>query len=606
MLSSSQNWLEQRKDDFFSEIKRLEINPDALILEFETTKFNKGTFILYYNELDSLYGETQDLLNNSQKIFWLYEIGSAQKELGYMDLAIESFKVALQITDKIKNEEAFAKLSIILGDTYRHNGMKKRSNDVLLDVLDLPVTQADSSTQIYCLELIAENYENLGDIQLAMEVCLLLYDYNFAKKDFVSASYNLIQLGRLGSFLESDTSYFEYFHLANSMAFKTGNKERIENNLVNTGKAYRKAGFPVIALKYLVKTEEYAIYISSYGSVYTMLEFSLAYIALDSIQQALRYAKKAMAKSKQIDAHNWLFQANKMMATCYIRMNKLDSAQYCLNTAVNLSRKLNNKSYTVDLYKQLSNINIKLKDFPLAILYLDSSFTEYINYVAHNNDDKLAQLRVESDYHIHRTKIAELVLNNKIEKERSRKLIAIILGAIIVLILTSYFTLLIRKRLKQLRQSYVNLVKKNIELDYVNKKLHECEIRPKKKIKLENIKQEDDIIKNLSKLFRKDEVFANPDLSLKLLADKLRTNTSYLSAAVNSHFNYNLPTLINQYRVEKARKMLVAEEYKHYSVEGIATEVGFKSRTVFYQAFKSITGLSPSLYIENYKHVVSE
>ena len=126
------------------------------------------------------------------------------------------------------------------------------------------------------------------------------------------------------------------------------------------------------------------------------------------------------------------------------------------------------------------------------------------------------------------------------------------------------------------------------------------------RVKLSNIKQEDAIIKKLIKHFRKDEVFINPDLSLKSLADKLQTNTSYLSAAVNSHFNCNLPTLINQYRVDKARKMLVAEEYKHYSVEGIATEVGFKSRTVFYHAFKSITGLSPNLYSKNYKQVVSE
>jgi len=605
-ITSSQNNLENHKIDFYSKIKHLEINPNELSLNLWTKNFKKDSLIKYCNEIDSVYKAKQHVLNKSQKIFYLSEIASAQSNLGDLYLAIETIKTAIEFVSKNKDDLIYAQLNLKLGDLYHHNGMKKKSNDILLDALDLPVIQADSIAQINCLGLIAENYENLGDNQLAMEISLLLYEFNFAKKDFVAASYNLVQLGRLGSFLETDTTYFEYFHLANSMALKTGDKARIENNLVNTGKAYRKAGFPEIALKYLNKTEEYAIYNSSYGSAYTMLEFSSAYIELDSIQQALKYAKKAMAKAEEIDAYNWLFHANKKMATCYIKMNKLDSAGYCLNKAVSLSKKLNNKNYTVDLFKQLSNISIKQKDFPLAVAYLDSSYKEYAKYISENNNDKLAQLRVESDYHIHRAKIAELVLNNKIEKEKSRKLIRVVLGVILTLFLTALFILLIRRKLKQLKESYRNLVKKNIELDEVNKKLHDCEIRPKKKIKLENIKQEDAIIKKLNELFRKDEVFTNPNLSLKSLADKLQTNTSYLSAAVNSRFNCNLPTLINQYRVDKARKMLVAEEYKHYCVEGIATEVGFKSRTVFYHSFKSITGLSPSLYIENYKLVVSE
>ncbi|MFK5856841.1 MAG: AraC family transcriptional regulator [Bacteroidota bacterium] len=102
------------------------------------------------------------------------------------------------------------------------------------------------------------------------------------------------------------------------------------------------------------------------------------------------------------------------------------------------------------------------------------------------------------------------------------------------------------------------------------------------------------------------EAYTNPELSLKSLADDLGTNTSYLSSAVNSHYNCNLPSLINKYRIDKARHLMVSDEFKHYSMEGIALEVGFKSRSVFYQSFKIITGLSPNLYVENYKLVISD
>ena len=35
-------------------------------------------------------------------------------------------------------------------------------------------------------------------------------------------------------------------------------------------------------------------------------------------------------------------------------------------------------------------------------------------------------------------------------------------------------------------------------------------------------------------------------------------------------------------------------------MNGVATEVGFKSRSGFYQSFKTFTGLTPTQYTENY------
>ena len=51
--------------------------------------------------------------------------------------------------------------------------------------------------------------------------------------------------------------------------------------------------------------------------------------------------------------------------------------------------------------------------------------------------------------------------------------------------------------------------------------------------------------------------------------------------------------------------MIVSKDFNHYSMEGIASEVGYNSRSGFYSAFKSETGLSPSLYVDNYKLICS-
>lgn len=606
LLGLSQTKLEQRKENFNINLENLRLKPEELSLGTIINGISRDSLLVYYEEILTTYKDRQDVLNIEQNIFCLFEIGLLQTKLGYNELAIETFGNAIKQTDKIENIEAYVQLNLNLGDTYRHIGMKQKSNDIILDVLDLQIIQKDSNRLIGYLGIVAENYESLGDYQLAMETCLLLYDYHFKRNDFSRASYILIQLGRIGSFLEVDTSYFEYFHLANGMAISSGDESRIENNLVNTGNAYRKAGYPAIALKYLKKANEYSKFNSPYGSVYTLLGLTATYLNLDSVQQAYKYAKRAMKKAYEIDAYNWIYHLNIRLATCHIRMHQFDSAKICLTEAVRLSKILNNKNYSVYLFKQLYELSLKMEDYPVAIQYLDSSYSEYTKLVSEKNDDKLAQLRMESDYYVHRSRITELVSNNKLEKERSKKLIVIISGVIIILILTVYFAIIVRRRLKQLRESYVSLVKKHIELDEMNKKLHECEIKPKTKIKLENIKNEDLIIKKLRELLIKNEIFTKPDLSLKSLADNLGTNTSYLSATINSHYNCNLPSLINQHRIDKARKMLVSDEFKHYSMEGIASEVGFKSRSGFYQSFKTITGLSPILYIENYKLIVSE
>ncbi len=606
LLGLSQTKLEQRKENFYINLENLGLKPEELSLGTNINGINRDSLLVYYEEILTTYKYRQDGLNKEQNIFCLFEIGLLQSKLGYNDLVAETFGNAIKQTDKVENAEAYVQLNMKLGNVYREIGMKNKSNDILLDILDLPIIQKDSSRVIECLGLLAENYESLGEFQLSLEISIQFYNFQLKRKNFAKASYSLIQIGRIASFLEADTSYLEYFHLANSMALKSENQERIENNLVNTGNAYCSEGFPEIGVKYLEKAKDYRRPYSYRTGVYTLLGLTSAYLMIDSIPQAYKYAKRGIIQAKEVDANDMLSNLYTYLARCYDKMHKYDSAKLCLFEAVSIARKLTNNNISSGLYKELSDLSIKLKDYPTAVSYLDSSYNAYTKFISEKNDDKLAQLRVESDYNIHRNRITELVSNNKIEKEKSRKLVVIITGVIIILILTVNFAMIIRKRLKLLRESYVSLVKKNIELDEVNSKLHACEITPKKKIKLENIKLEDLIIKKLSELFRDEEVFTNPDLSLKSLADDLDTNTSYLSAAVNSHYNCNLPSLINQHRIDKARKMLVASEFKHYSMEGIASEVGFKSRSVFYQAFKTITGLSPSLYIKNYKLVVSE
>jgi AraC-like DNA-binding protein/tetratricopeptide (TPR) repeat protein len=600
VVSLSQDRLTVRKNDFYKTIEILRLHPERINLLAKSRQYNRDSLIVYYQDLQSKYSDVNKSLNRWQNTFWFYEIGLVQSYLDMTDSAIISFEKALKLVDENLNPKAYLRLKEELAYSYRQYSLYLKSNDIYREILLMPIVLKDTITQIHIKYFMAENYENLGQYQKSLELCQYLYDDAFQKGDFANASYNLIQIGRMAGYLEKDTSYFEYFHLANNLAKKSGVKRSIGNNFVSTGYAYSSAGLPIIALNYFNKGLKYTADFTMRDQLYCLSGLATTYLSLDSISQSYKYAMQSKQIASRLKGYSWMSESCEVLAGCYTKLAIYDSAMYYMLEASRLNKISGNESRTAPLYKKLSEISGKLKNQENAILYLDSSYISYKKFVSKKNGDRLAALRSESDYYIHKARITELISKNKSEKEKS-KLFLILFSAIsILLFLTIMFLVLRRKQLKKLKESYVGLVKKNIELDNLTTRLQDCDSRPLRKTRTESIRDEDIIASKLRKRLQKDEIFTDPDLSLKMLAEDLGTNTSYLSAIVNNHFNCNLKTLINRYRIDKARKMMVTNGYSHYSMDGIATEVGFKSRSGFYLAFKSVTGITPTLYIENY------
>ena len=92
------------------------------------------------------------------------------------------------------------------------------------------------------------------------------------------------------------------------------------------------------------------------------------------------------------------------------------------------------------------------------------------------------------------------------------------------------------------------------------------------------------------------ELFADTDLNIDTLADKLGLKPRFLSQLINMESGGNFYQFINRFRVTKARELLDSNDEPHTSIEAIALLCGFKSRSSFYEAFRRETGLSPGQY----------
>ncbi|MCX7697505.1 MAG: AraC family transcriptional regulator [Bacteroidales bacterium] len=108
--------------------------------------------------------------------------------------------------------------------------------------------------------------------------------------------------------------------------------------------------------------------------------------------------------------------------------------------------------------------------------------------------------------------------------------------------------------------------------------------------------QQQIIAEKLIQLMEEKKLFLNPDLSLYDLSKQLNLPRTHVSFVINTVFQKNFYHFVNHYRVEEAKKILIDPAFNHYSIEGVATTVGFKARNVFYMAFKKEVGMTPGEY----------
>jgi AraC-like DNA-binding protein len=103
------------------------------------------------------------------------------------------------------------------------------------------------------------------------------------------------------------------------------------------------------------------------------------------------------------------------------------------------------------------------------------------------------------------------------------------------------------------------------------------------------------IVAQLQKVMNEKELFRNPDLKVGDLAREINVPSHQLSRILNDSLQKNFTLFVNEYRVNKACKMLPYQS--NFTIEAIGDEVGFNSKSTFFAAFKKIKGLTPNAYI---------
>jgi len=148
-----------------------------------------------------------------------------------------------------------------------------------------------------------------------------------------------------------------------------------------------------------------------------------SYWAMNLKNMSLNYASKSLTQYKFVKDTSGIISVSNLLGILYNNLNKTDKATRFYKKALELSEKVNDKSYQAKIYNNLGSVLINSKEFERAITnYHNASIimkeTSGKNFFAPNLNIAFAYLNLHKvDSAIKYLKIAEKCINNNTENK---------------------------------------------------------------------------------------------------------------------------------------------------------------------------------------------
>jgi AraC-like DNA-binding protein len=108
--------------------------------------------------------------------------------------------------------------------------------------------------------------------------------------------------------------------------------------------------------------------------------------------------------------------------------------------------------------------------------------------------------------------------------------------------------------------------------------------------------------KKISSYMSESQPYLQTDCNLKTFCKAIDLPQKNVSKYLNQHLGMGFNEFINSQRIKHAISLLETPEYKHYTLQAIASMSGFSNRTTFIAAFKKNVGCTPSGYTSNLRN----
>jgi len=413
-------------------------------------------------------------------------------------------------------------------------------------------------------------------------------------KDTAFMMYALINMGAIYGENNEDDIAFEYFSRIEKLALASNDSSALSYNYINMGNTFSDKDREK-TLEYYKKAESFGVHKSIIFKISILNGRANVYFKQKKYDKALRIYLKAL---KLIDDKHFFYNSLcTNIAEAYKGLGNLDSALHYTYIALQSSKKFHSINNFANTYSLMTSIYLEKHNADSAKHY----FVLFKNY----NDSIILNKKIE---YVSRLKVInetdKLLENNKIQKQKliwyHLQLKYLLIVAFIILAALLVVFILYRK----VKSSYRKIVKESVQ----SLKIEEEVIRLRQKLSINdaknknngtNIENSDKIFYEIIKYLEEDKLYTDHDFTLNKLSELIGINRTYISNIINIKTGDSFVKLVNSYRVKEAKRMLIDEENKNYTLEAIGKISGFKSTSSFYRVFKIETGVTPSFYIKN-------
>lgn len=106
-------------------------------------------------------------------------------------------------------------------------------------------------------------------------------------------------------------------------------------------------------------------------------------------------------------------------------------------------------------------------------------------------------------------------------------------------------------------------------------------------------------LEQLDKLMNEDEIYLDPTISLRGVAEKIDLQSNKLSWLINDQIGKNFNEYINTFRLLSFKEKALNPNNSKLTLLGLAYESGFNSKSVFNDFFKKIEGVTPKEWVKS-------
>ena len=317
---------------------------------------------------------------------------------------------------------------------------------------------------------------------------------------------------------------------------------------------------------------------------------------------ALDYYNQMEAKAQDVTTNRQqcIIKAMQQKAMVLAAMHRYQEAIDCLQQVAEITVNHGMQSELIDTYHALAQVYSAMGNGQKADLY-DYKYLKAKDELIHKSHaEKLEKSRFLDEM----SRVNEQVAQIQAKHERAHQLLLMV--CLITAIILIALLLLVRSNIKQ--RNYIrHLYEKNVQLLDVKVAADQPashavdkqeESAPKYQSQLDQ-ESKDRLFERINHVMDDITIICKPDFSLQQLADQVGSNYKYVSQVLNEFYGKSFKQVLNEQRVREACRMFNdTERYGNLTIEAIAANLGFNSRSNFTVTFKRITGISPSDFMK--------